>query len=233
MIFDVIRFNQLALDLLAEAEESEVDPSGGSTDVRIPKTREHESVGTFLERGGYSKGFCEDYLIPMTACVWSTSPDKCSLDFPAITLIRFLWNHHLLNTISARPKWLTIPGGTMQYVHAALKGFTPEHIHLSAGIKSLTVKENKQIELRTQDDRPELFDHVILATHGDQAMDIIRETATPQEAEIMSNFKTNANTAVLHSDLSVCFMYARDDNTHSPPHSSCPTEKSPGPPGTT
>ena len=204
MIFDIIRFNQFALDLLVETDESEADPSGGGSGSKpISRKQNQESIGAFLERGGYSKGFRDDYLIPMTAAVWSTSPDKASLDFPAVTLVRFLWNHHLLSTISARPSWMTIPGGTKQYIDAVLKDFSQKHIHLNTGIKSLAVKDNDKIELRTQNDRVELFDHVILATHGDQAMDIIRETATSQETEIMSGFKTSTNTAVLHSDLSV------------------------------
>jgi predicted NAD/FAD-binding protein len=46
----------------------------------------------------------------MTAAVWSTPPDVCSIDFPAKTLIRFLYNHHLLQ-ITGKPSWLTIKGG--------------------------------------------------------------------------------------------------------------------------
>lgn len=77
MIFDIIRFNQFALDLLL------TDESDGST---TPE----ETIGEYLDRNGYSDVFRDDYLIPMTAAVWSTSPDKCSLEFPALTLIRFL-----------------------------------------------------------------------------------------------------------------------------------------------
>jgi predicted NAD/FAD-binding protein len=82
MIFDIIRFNKFALDLLIEndAENSSVD-KGRNAD---------ESIGHYLDREGYSDAFRDDYLIPMTAAVWSTSPDKCTLEFPAITLIRFL-----------------------------------------------------------------------------------------------------------------------------------------------
>ena len=207
MIFDIVRFNQFALDLLSEAEESEVNPSGGdgSRGSSTLRTRDQETVGAYLDRGGYSKGFRDDYLIPMTAAVWSTSPDKCSLDFPVVTLVRFLWNHHLLSTISARPKWMTIPGCSIQYIDAVLNGFPKSQIHLGTGVKSLRTTDDKRIELRTLDNRIEIFDHVILATHGDQAMEIIWETATSQEIEIMSGFKTSTNTAVLHSDLSVCF----------------------------
>lgn len=77
MIFDIIRFNQFALDLLL------TDESG---DAGAPE----ETIGEYLDRHGYSDAFRDDYLIPMTAAVWSTSPDKCSLEFPALTLIRFL-----------------------------------------------------------------------------------------------------------------------------------------------
>jgi predicted NAD/FAD-binding protein len=46
----------------------------------------------------------------MTAAVWSTPPDLCATDFPAKTLIRFMYNHHLLQ-ITGKPAWLTIKGG--------------------------------------------------------------------------------------------------------------------------
>ncbi len=80
LIFDIIRFNQSALDVLI-ADESEFGSADGTNE---------ESIGAYLDRNGYSDVFRDDYLIPMTAAVWSTSPDKCSLDFPAVTLIRFL-----------------------------------------------------------------------------------------------------------------------------------------------
>lgn len=77
MIFDIFRFNQFALDLLTNEEDGF-------------KTNQTESIGAYLERKGYSDAFRDDYLLPMTAAVWSTSPDKCSLSFPAVTLVRFL-----------------------------------------------------------------------------------------------------------------------------------------------
>ena len=49
-----------------------------------------ETIGEYLDREGYSDAFRDDYLIPMTAAVWSTSPDKCTLEFPAVTLVRFM-----------------------------------------------------------------------------------------------------------------------------------------------
>lgn len=85
IIFDIIRFNQHALDVLRVDLED-------TTRTRSQHAAIHpeETIGEYLDREGYSDAFRDDYLIPMTAAVWSTSPDKCSLEFPAVTLIRFL-----------------------------------------------------------------------------------------------------------------------------------------------
>lgn len=124
---------------------------------------------------GYSKSFCDDYLIPMTAAVWSTSPDKASLDFPAQTLIRFLWNHHLLSTIAARPDWLTIPGGSQRYIDAITTVLgTQLHVHLESavlGVARPPAPSKEKVRLFTAlpaDVEPEEweFDHVVFACHG-------------------------------------------------------------------
>jgi len=204
MIFDIIRFNQFALDLLAEEEESESDPtqSNGSA-MKIPKPQRQQSIGEYLDQHNYSDAFRNDYLIPMTAAVWSTAPDKASLEFPAITLVRFLWNHHLLSTVTARPTWMTIPGGSKQYISIVMKDFPQSQVHLNTAIKTVRHQDDGRILLRRDDGNEGIYDHVILATHGDQALEIIQDTATPEETAIMSGFKTSINTAALHSDLSV------------------------------
>ena len=72
MLFDIVRFNQFALNILRDDEPAD------------------ETIGEYLDREGYSYAFRDDYLLPMAAAVWSTSPDKCALDFPAATLVRFM-----------------------------------------------------------------------------------------------------------------------------------------------
>ena len=201
LVFDIIRFNQFALDVLAEDNESENDPTLTSNG-RTPAGGPYESIGEYLDRRGYSQTFRDDYLIPMTAAVWSTSPDKCSLQFPAITLIRFLWNHHLLNTVSQRPDWMTIPGGTNRYIAAVLSDFPKDRVHTSSKVTTLTPTKAGSV-IVTVNGANESFDHVILATHGDQALEILQPVATKEEIDILSGFQTNRNIAVLHSDLSL------------------------------
>ena len=201
MLFDIFRFNQFALDLLSHEDQTTAAQHIGTSD----SIRSHpniETIGEYLEREHYSASFRDDYLIPMTAAVWSTSPDKCSLQFPAVTLARFMWNHHLLTAISARPTWMTVRGGAQNYIDAVISNVKPSNIHLSTPIKSLSNTPDGKILLETSSGR-EVFDHVILATHGDQAYRIIESTATTIEKEVMQNFKTSDNIAVLHSDLSL------------------------------
>ena len=89
MIFDIFRFNQFALDILIADEAYR---SGKTMQYKARGTiRQDETIGEYLDREGYSDSFRDNYLIPMTAAVWSTSPDKCSLRFPAITLVRFMY----------------------------------------------------------------------------------------------------------------------------------------------
>lgn len=196
MVFDIIRFNQFALDLLRR-DESELGAG------RNPSTHREETIGEYLDREGYSDAFRDDYLIPMTAAVWSTSPDKCSLEFPALTLVRFLWNHHLLTTVASRPPWLTIRAGSKAYIDKVMRGFPPNHLFLNTKVIRLTNEPDGRVRLHTENGRSDVYDHVILATHGNQAYSIIRQSATAEEREIMSAFHTSENVAVLHSDLSL------------------------------
>ena len=203
MIFDIVRFNQFALDLLSEEDESEVNPAGANGSPNsTPKPRNQRSIGEYLDHEGYSEAFRNDYLIPLTAAVWSTAPDKASLEFPAITLVRFMWNHHLLTTVAARPRWMTIRGGAKPYIDAVVQNVPWQRLHLNVKVVAARPQPDGYVVLQT-DEGEDVFDHVILATHGDQAFKIIQDVATSEERDIMSGFQTSKNTAVLHSDLSV------------------------------
>jgi len=201
LIFDIIRFNRFAVDVIINEDESEQRPSDRSHS-RPAQFHRRMSIGEYLDHEGYSQSFKDDYLIPITAMIWSTTPDKCSLHFPAVTLIRFMWNHHLLDTITERPNWLTIPGGAKQYIDAVMRDFPQQQVHLNSKVTAATPEIKGKVTLRVNGEDL-LFDHVILATHGDQALDIVKSVATKQELDVLSGFSMNHNIAVLHSDLSL------------------------------
>lgn len=212
MLFDIIRFNQFALDLLKNEEKSEVsvnsDSPRDSGQHICMNDDDHnldhqETIGDYLERNCYSDAFRDDYLIPMTAAVWSTSPDKCSLQFPAVTLVRFMWNHHLLTIFGTRPQWLTLKDCARSYIDTVMSGFPPNHVFLNTPVESVTNDEYGKVLLRLRNNRVEKYDHVIIATHGDQAMELIRPQASVAEENILGGFESSHNSAVLHSDLTL------------------------------
>ncbi|KAI0647954.1 FAD/NAD(P)-binding domain-containing protein [Trametes meyenii] len=195
LLYDVLRFNASAQSLLLELECKGI--------------QENEvSIGNYLDQNGYSDSFRDNYLIPMTAAIWSTPPDKCALDFPARTLIQFMYNHHLLQ-ITGKPKWLTLRGGSRTYVQQILSRLPVSQLHLSTpihAVKSIPVynksEKSHRVELTTASEDTLAFDHVILACHTDTTVNILKAGGemTPEETRILEAFKWNRNEAVLHCD---------------------------------
>ncbi|KAI0264008.1 hypothetical protein BC834DRAFT_287048 [Gloeopeniophorella convolvens] len=183
MLFDIMRFNACAVGVLKEKEDL--------------------SIGEYLEREGYSARFRDDFLIPMTAAVWSTPPDLCADGFPAKTLIRFMFNHHLLQ-IFGKPAWLTLKGGSINYVNAILGKLPPGQLHLSSPVRAVS-SVNSKLTLETASGARETYDHVIFACHSDDALNMLEEggSATPEERETLGAFRWNRNEVFLHTDESL------------------------------
>ncbi|KDN40578.1 hypothetical protein RSAG8_08050, partial [Rhizoctonia solani AG-8 WAC10335] len=192
MLWDIFRFNASARQLIEENTEFSSN------------TKSELSIGDYLKQEGYSNEFIDDYLIPMTAAIWSTPPDTCALDFPARTLIRFMHNHHLLQTIG-KPKWLTIPGGSHKYVNRILSKLSKSQLHLSTPVQSISTSPGTSKVQIGLPSGTEDFDHVILATHSDISLHILRQGAeiTAEEEKILGSFLWNENRAVLHSDVNL------------------------------
>ncbi|CCG80634.1 Putative uncharacterized protein [Taphrina deformans PYCC 5710] len=185
MLYDVFRFNQYSTDIL--------DKTVGKADREL-------SIGQYLEKYGYSQSFTDNYLIPMTSCIWSTSPDKVSLDFPALTLIRFLYNHHLLQTVN-RPPWLTVKNGAVTYIRSITDKMPLGSVRPNCAVREV-YRANNKVYVKFNDQQEE-FDHIIFACHADTTLEILGTQATAEEQRILSNFKFNKNRAILHSDLSL------------------------------
>jgi predicted NAD/FAD-binding protein len=190
MIFDIIRFNTFAPDILSAEDEDE---------QRI-------TLGAYLDREGYSEAFKQDYLLPITVAMWNTYPDQNALQLPAVALVRFMRNHHLLYTFTERPTWLTIKGGAQSYIDAMVRDLQKWQIHLSTPVKQVGTKGDgkpylKIVEEEAEEEFEYTYDHIIVATHGDQALQLLGDTATRSERELLSTFKTSKNKVVLHSDL--------------------------------
>ena len=155
-----------------------------------------EPIGELLTRYRFSEGFRDDYLLPMVGAIWSAR-NRQAADHPAESILRFLSNHGLIEIVG-RPRWRTVSGGSRSYVRklaAPLAG----RIRLNSPV-SLVVRTDDSVIVRSpQPD--ETFDHVVLATHSNQALQILGSEATTQERELLGAIRYEPNDAVLHSDI--------------------------------
>ena len=157
----------------------------------------NESLGAYLDRGGYGRAFRDDHLYPMAAAIWST-PVADIPDYPAVAFIRFCENHGLLN-LGVRPVWRTVAGGSRAYVERLTHPFA-KRIVTGSPVRAIRRYEDS-VEI-VRDGAAERFDHAVIATHSDQALRLLQDP-DGRERAILGAIGYRANEAVLHSDESL------------------------------
>jgi predicted NAD/FAD-binding protein len=175
MVAEYRRFNREARALLASA----ADPS----------------LRGWLQEQGFSEYFVERLLVPQASAVWSADPAQM-WTFPARFLLQFFANHDMLS-LTGRPHWHTIVGGSRTYVDA-----------ICARLGARTRLGNPVARVRrTRDGAVEVtvaraalrFDEVVLACHADQALALLADP-TPAETAVLGAIAYQPSTLVLHSD---------------------------------
>ena len=180
MLADLLRFNRLCTRLAAEGVDAELS----------------EPLEDFLNRHRFGQAFRDWYFLPMLGCIWSCPTDQM-LKFPVATMIRFCHNHGLLQ-VNNRPQWHTVVGGARHYVEKIVA--TLADARLKTPVRS--VERNAAGVMIHTDKSSERFDHVVLATHSDQALAMLAQP-TASEAQVLGAIKYQPNLAVLHTDTSV------------------------------
>ena len=179
MVKDIARFYREAPGLL-------------SADAQYQPT-----LGGYLQQKGYSADFIYDHILPMGAAIWSTSI-KGMFDFPARTFIRFCVNHGLL-LHQGRPQWRTVSGGSREYIRRLCAPFQHQ-IRLHEAVVGLR-RTARGAFVETESGQEHRFDHVVLACHSNQALQILGPDATVSERELLRQIRYEDNFAVLHQDM--------------------------------
>lgn len=180
MIRDILRFNKEAL-----------------SDLEQGRIAADTTLGQYLSQNGYGQRFIEHYIVPMGAAIWSMSLADM-LGFPLQFFVRFFKNHGLLS-VSNRPQWYVIEGGSSAYVAPLTRGFA-ERIRLNCPV-SRVERDELGVTLQSPAGR-ERFDAVIFACHSDQALQLLAEPSA-SEAEILGALRYADNDVVLHTDTRV------------------------------
>lgn len=157
------------------------------------------SIGRYVKEFGFGEEMLWKYLVPMSSAVWST-PMEEMLDFPAVTLIRFFQNHGFLG-LDTQHQWYTLEKGSQSYREILIKPFK-DRIKVNRKALKVIRQDDGKVMIRASDDSEEVFDRVIVATHGDQALALLAEP-TQQEHKLLSCFKYQYNKATLHTDESI------------------------------
>ena len=180
MLREVLRFNRLAT-VLAE--------SGADAQMRQP-------LGAWLDEQGFGAEFRDWYFMPMMACIWSC-PTAQMLEFPVATMIRFCHNHGLIQ-VNGRPQWWTVTGGARRYVDKIVARIPDKR--LATPVRGIE-RDARGVTVRS-DAGSERYDHVVLATHSDQALALLQQPSA-EEARVLGAIRYQPNRAVLHTDASV------------------------------
>jgi len=176
MLLEIFRFNRFSAELY------------GSNDLSL-------TLGDYLRSNGYSPLFIEKFLIPMGAAVWSADPAQF-LEFPAAAFVQFFTNHGMLNVVD-QPTWRVIKGGSRQYVEPLIRPFR-DRIRLSTPVEQVR-RFADRVTVTPRGGEPEVFDHVVLACHSDQALALLADPSDG-ERELLGAIPYQKNDTVLHTD---------------------------------
>ena len=180
MLADVMRFNALCTRIAKEQREKELQ----------------QPLSDFLRTHQFSEPFRDWYFLPMLGCIWSCPTDQM-LQFPVATMIRFCHNHGLIQ-VTNRPQWFSVVGGARNYVEKILAGLHDKRLNTPV---RLIERDAKGVRIIT-DGHAERFDQVVIATHTDQALNLLRQ-ASGEERSLLGAIRYQDNRAVLHTDASV------------------------------
>jgi len=136
--------------------------------------------------------------VPMGAAIWSTDPARM-MEFPARTFVRFCQNHGLLS-VSRRPIWRVIQGGSARYVERLTAPFR-DCIRLDTPVVSVR-RLADHVMVQARGAPPERFDRAFLACHADQALQLLADPSR-EEREVLGAIPYQQNEAVLHTDTSL------------------------------
>ena len=175
MIFEILRFNKESIKLKSKT-------------ILLKQ---------YLKNNNYSTYFCKNYILPMGAAIWSSDINTI-LNFPAHFFIDFFKNHGMLS-VTNRPQWLTIKGGSQEYVKKLTRGFKNK-IRLNSKIKNI-VRYKSYVVIEDNKSK-EKFDYVFFACHSDEALEILKKP-TADEVKILSALPYQKNDIILHTDSSI------------------------------
>jgi predicted NAD/FAD-binding protein len=181
MLVDLARFNVAARALVRDGDGAD-----------------GPSLGRWCEQQRFSRPFIERLIVPQASAVWSADPHQM-WTFPARFLAEFFDNHGMLG-LRGRPQWRVVSGGSARYVQALTAGLRGR-VRLSTPVRSVT-RAPDHVSVTPRGGEAERFDEVVIATHSDQALQLLTDVTDPERA-LLGAIPYQVNEAVLHTDIAM------------------------------
>lgn len=156
------------------------------------------TLGQYLQKAGYGAAFMRRHILPIAGAIWSSTPDQIAA-YPFRAFVDFFANHQLF-ILGKRPDWRSVAGGSREYVEKLVADGRFE-TRLGSPVRRIN-RHPHGVDIEMAHGETAHFDHVVLATHADQALRLLAEPTT-EERHWLSPFKTSANTTYLHRDASL------------------------------
>lgn len=153
-----------------------------------------KSLGEYFAWRKFAPRLLTDYLAPMGAAIWS-APASEMMEFPAENFIAFFSNHRLLQY--DRPVWRTVRGGSRTYVDRLMAAFG-DHLRLGCAVTSID-RTPQGVVVHDSHGRAETYDHVVVASHSDQALAMLSDPSD-EETAILGDIGYSPNVVWLHRD---------------------------------
>ncbi|HEU0033175.1 MAG TPA: FAD-dependent oxidoreductase [Kofleriaceae bacterium] len=138
------------------------------------------------------------FVIPLAAALWSLAPDHCGA-FPAVTYLRFLEQHGMLDAL--RPlAWHVVDGGSTRYVEALVAALAATgRCTLRLATPVARIARDRDGVTIVAGGGEQRFDRVVIATHADTALALLDEP-TADERRVLGAIRYSTNRTVLHTD---------------------------------
>jgi len=195
LTYDWLRFFYRAHDHVRLTKEGRGKGTGIKLGLVNPDTTIHE----YLKRNNYCDAFIYDSLYAMLTGLCTCPYEDCKA-YPASVILEFYGSGVLFEGTSA------VSGGVQRVCKTMSK--TIPYIHLQTPVASVESfvdeKSDGQVKVRVVDSKGTeyLFDHVVIASQGNQALAMLKNPS-PEEAAALQSFKYVKAPTYIHTDKRV------------------------------
>ncbi|MFB9431642.1 FAD-dependent oxidoreductase [Streptoalloteichus tenebrarius] len=151
------------------------------------------SLGEYAEHTGLGPDFRHSFVVQLASAQWNL-PSATVLGLPARSVLCLMTED---GPGAAAVPWRTIEGGTATYLRRVRAVLLGQGCHIRTTRVTGVAERADGVRLRTHD-KSESFDHVIIATHADEALSLLERPSPLQRG--LAAVPYHACTLLLHRD---------------------------------